>query len=40
MNGELLSTQESQLCGHGEVTYRNVDGFIDFVNVLEFVFEV
>jgi hypothetical protein len=40
INRELLSTQESQLSGHGEVTYGYVDGFIDLVDVLEFVLKV
>ena len=40
INQELLSAQESQLGGHGEVTYGYVDGFVDLVDVLEFVFKV
>lgn len=40
VDGEFFSAKKSKLGSHREVADRNVDGFVNFVDVLHLVFEV
>lgn len=40
IDGKLFHTQKSEFSGHGEMADGNVNGFVDFVDMLELISEI